>query len=395
MTLTTLIYLLIAAGVILVWLSWIAGPDTVFRMIYYNDTHITDYKLFPGRALHPSPQPASLKEGSVPSSRLREIQFGRSKTNLDELLSSNATVQFIVLKDGIVQYENYFNGYDESSLVQCFSMSKSFLSVLIGCAIDDGYIPSENVPVTNYIPEMEANGWGSVTIKHLLQMRSGSNYRQGGLAEINPFGHHPRFEYTPRLEKEIVKLKVVDPPGASFVYKSGDTAILSLILKRALKTETITDYMQRRVWTPLGMEANGMYTIDHAGDGLEKTWCCLAATARDFAKVGLLYLNGGKWGDTQIVSQAWVERSTREEQVGGRYPYGLTGYGYQWWLGPPETGDFFALGKAGQFLYVNPIDRVVIVRLGKNSGSYGLSDWLALFRLLSKTAAQTSDVDAR
>jgi len=229
--------------------------------------------------------------------------------------------------------------------------------------------------VTDFVPELRANGYEQVTIKHLLQMTSGMAYVEND----NPFGIHPRFYYTSNLERELLKLRLRDEPGTKYSYKSGENALLGLILTRALGTETISDYMQRRLWGPLGMEYDGAYNIDHEGDGLEKTWCCLSATARDYAKFGRLYLNEGNWNGEQIVSQSWVAESTKLDTSEGS----VWNYQYQWWLASPEGGNFLAIGYLGQYVYINPDEDVLIVRLGSSEGKISREDWLEMFAYLA------------
>jgi CubicO group peptidase (beta-lactamase class C family) len=188
-----------------------------------------------------------------------------------------------------------------------------------------------------------------------------------------------------------------------FVYKSGENALLGLILERALKGKTITQYTQERLWTPLGMEYGGLWSLDRE-DGLEKTWCCLSATARDLAKIGVLYREGGQWQGRAIVSKKWVDDSTRsgpysaEQWQRTEYGAGFWNYGYQWWLVNEARGDFIARGKDGQFVYVDAAHGVVVVRLGyglgeRNGKALATTDWLALFRAVADKAA-TLDLDA-
>jgi CubicO group peptidase (beta-lactamase class C family) len=366
-------------------LSIVAGPDTAFRIVYYNDTDIDDYKIFPARTLRASDQPFHFKT-NADTSRVLATYEGMP---LDDFLQTQRTAAFLIIKDDTILSERYFEGYSESTPIQAFSMSKSILSILVGRAVDDGYFTTDQ-SVTDFVSELAVNGFDRVTIEDLLQMASGSNYRQGGLFyDYNPFSLHPRFEYSPRLEKEITtRLEVIDEPGSEFIYKSGDTALLSLILRRVLKTKTITEYMQETMWTPLGMEYDGFYTVDHAGpNGLEKTWCCLAATARDFAKFGRLMLNHGSWDGVQIISSDWVKTSTQPDPADPRdfsdfaaIP-GFQGYQYQWWLAPQDDA-YFGDGKLGQLLYVNPKERIIIVRLGR-VGDEPVS-WLAVFETLMK-----------
>ncbi|MBC7524616.1 MAG: serine hydrolase, partial [Flavobacterium sp.] len=266
-----------------------------------------------------------------------------------------------------------FRGYEKQNIVPSFSMAKSVTSILIGCAIDEGLIKSVDEPITNYIPELTKNGFDKVTIKHVLQMTSGIRFNE---SYINPFGHAAGFYYGLNLRKKIKRLKLKREPGKKFQYTSGNTQLLGLILERSLKGRTITSYLQEKLWTPLEMEYGASWSIDKEENGLEKTFCCLNATARDFAKIGRLYKNKGNWNGKQIISQKWVEESTKLDTTDGSVSY----YQYQWWL-PSNDGDFMAEGILGQFIYVNPSKSIVIVRMGKN---YGRINWSDLFILLSK-----------
>lgn len=364
--------------------SLAAGPDTAFRMAYYNLTDIDDYKLFPARKLIASSAPFRFEQSDDP---LR-VPAPMEGEPLDQILENQRTAAFLIIKDDTILYERYFGGYSASTPVQVFSVAKSLFSILVGRAVDDGYF-SVNQPVTDFVPELAPRGFDRVTIEHLLQMASGSNYRQTGFDELSPFSLHPRFEYSPRLEKEITTtLKIIDEPGTQFIYKSGDTALLSLVLTRALKDKTITEYMQEAIWTPLGMEFDGYYTLDHAGaDALEKTWCCLALTARDLAKFGRLMLEDGNWNGTQIISSAWVKKSIQVDSNDprdfgefGSIP-GFRGYQYQWWLASQDEA-YYGNGHLEQFLYVNPAKRIIIVRLGRVGDEP--QDWLGLFNDLSQ-----------
>ncbi len=377
-----------AAGVILLALvAWIvvAGPVTVFRIVRYGDTNIDDFSHYPGRELHPSDNPFHFSHAetlAVPHSTL--LDYG-SEGDLGRILEANDTIAFLVVQDDEILYERYFQGHTPASRSQIFSMSKSFTSALIGMAIEDGYIRSADQPITDFVPELAPAGFADVTIHHLLTMTSGSSYAEND----NPFGEHVILNYTPRLEARILEFEMDGEPGARFRYKSGDNALLALALDRALGEETITEYTQRRLWTPLGMEDPGVWTIDHEDDGLEKTWCCLAASARDLAKFGRLYLNQGSWNDRQLLSPDWVEQSTRGQIPEDTWPaefeaIGWWNYGYQWWLASRDAGNYFALGKDGQILYLNPSEELIILRLGWSPGDLRTSQWLALFQTIEE-----------
>jgi CubicO group peptidase (beta-lactamase class C family) len=252
-------------------------------------------------------------------------------------------------------------------------MAKSVTSILIGCAIDEGLIKSVDEPITNFIPELTKNGFDKVTIKHLLQMTSGIKFNE---SYINPFGDAASFYYGLNLRRSIEKMKLKSEPGKKFEYVSGNTQLLGLVLERSLNGKTITTYLQEKIWTPLEMEYDASWSIDRKKDGLEKTFCCLNARARDYAKIGRLYKNKGNWNGKQIVSQKWVEESTKLDLTEGSVKF----YQYQWWL-PTPNEDFMAEGILGQFVYVNPAKDLIIVRLGKSEGK---ANWWTIFKSLAK-----------
>lgn len=291
----------------------------------------------------------------------------------EEYLEDNKTVAFLIIQHDTIQYENYFRDYERESIVASFSMAKSVTSILIGCAIEDGLIQSVEEPVTNYIPELKENGFEEVKIKHLLQMTSGLNFKE---SYVNPFGDAASFYYGKKLKKQVSKMKLETKPGTRFQYVSGSTQILGLILDRALKDKNITQYLQEKVWTPIGMEYGGSWSLDQEEDGLEKTFCCLNARAIDFAKIGRLYLNDGQWGNQQIVSSSWVEESTKADTTEGSVDY----YQYQWWL-PTPGKDFMAIGILGQYVYVHPEKDLIIVRLGEDEGD---ANWWSIFTSMAE-----------
>lgn len=341
------------------------------RFVVYNFANITDHKIFKERELNGSTTPFQFEiaeNGQSPKNITREGE----KISFEEFLDQSNTVAFLIIKNDTIQYENYFDGYEQESIIASFSMAKSVTSILIGCAIDEGLIKSVDESITNYIPELKENGLEKVTIKHLLQMTSGIDFNE---SYYNPFGDAASFYYGRNLRKNISKMKPKIEPGNMFNYISGNTQLLGLVLERALKSKTITEYLQEKIWTPLEMEYDASWSIDRKKDGLEKTFCCLNARARDFAKIGRLYLNKGKWNGTQIVSESWVEESTKIDRSEGSADY----YQYQWWI-PTANGDFMAEGILGQFIYVNPVKDMVIVRLGKNEGK---TDWWGLLPKLA------------
>lgn len=354
-----------------VFITIVLSSCQLGRFVFYNFADIKDYKVFPKRDLKASSTPFTFFTATKPNFPTSLLNENKEKVDFEKMLEGSKTVAFLIIKNDSIQFEKYYKGYDDASIVPSFSMSKSITSALIGCAIDDSLIKSVDEPITNYIPEMKKNGFDKVTIKHVLQMTSGLKFNEG---YFNPFGHVAAFYYGRHLEKQCTKLKLKKEPGTEFEYKSGNTQLLGLILARALKTKTVTQYLQEKIWTPLNMEYDASWSIDKKKNGLEKTFCCINARARDFAKFGRLYLNKGNWDGKQLISKDWVANSTKIDTTAGSAAY----YQYQWWI-PSRKGDFMAIGILGQYVYVNPAKNLIIVRLGKKEG--GVNWWSTMTKI--------------
>lgn len=295
------------------------------------------------------------------------ITFKGKLVDFDQFMEDNKTVAFLIIRSDTILFERYYAKYDSASIIASFSMAKSYTSALIGCAIADGLIQNVNEPITHYIPEMSKNGFDKVTISHLLQMTSGINFNE---SYYNPFGHAAAFYYGKNLNKKTIKLKLKRQPGTQFEYTSGSSQLLGLLLARALKKETITSYFERKLWNPMGMEFNASWSLDQQ-NGMEKTFCCINARARDFAKFGRLYLNDGNWNGVQLVPKQWISESTHGDTLNGADLY----YKYQWWLEPNNVNQFCAEGHLGQYIFVDKGKQAIIVRLGSG---YGLPNWTRL-----------------
>lgn len=346
---------------------------TVGRFIVYNFADINDHKIFPTRTIE-KPDNSFYFHETAEEKSIKELEIYGKSYDLDQYLEKNKTVAFLIIKNDTILYENYFKGYDKSSIVPSFSMAKSVTSILMGCAIDDGYIQSVDEPVTNYLPQLKKNGLDKVTIKHVLQMTSGIRFNE---SYINPFGHAATYYYGRNLRKQVDKMKLEKNPGKSYKYTSGNTQLLGAVLEAALRDKTISQYLEEKLWKPLQMEYDASWSLDKEDNGMEKTFCCLNARARDFAKIGRLYLHKGNWNGKQIVPEKWVEESTKVEESDGSAWF----YQYQWWL-VSRDGDYMAQGILGQYVYINPEKNMIIVRLGKDHGD---ANWRAVFQSLAKS----------
>lgn len=331
----------------------------VSRFVYYNFADITDHKIFPKReiSIDPTNLPFQYPVSDNP------VEFGYMKFEdqqmpFDEYLEENETVAFLIIKNDTIIYEKYFNDYEESSIVASFSVAKSITSILIGCAIEDGLIKSEFDHIDKYLPELKIDGIHNLSIYDLLQMRSGLKYEE---SYWNPFGDAANFYYGTDIKKYVNELEFIHEPGTKFHYSSGDAQILGLLLEKVLNGKSISKYLEEKLWIPLGMEYPASWSLDKK-EGVEKTFCCLNARARDFAKIGSLYLKEGNWQGKQILPRSWVKKAAVIDTNTTSQWY----YSYQWW----HTGneDYFAQGILGQYIYINPKENTVIVGLGKENG---------------------------
>jgi CubicO group peptidase (beta-lactamase class C family) len=383
---------IVALATMAIFSRWfmVAGPqggfDAVLRFVQHGSTTIEDFKHYPARRLTPSASPFRFTEradGRLVPEAVEIAAAGQRR--LDEVLSTSETIAFLIVRDDTILFERYYGGHAAESLSQYFSVSKSVTAALVGAAIDDGIIRATEQKVVDFVPEFVGRGFDRLTIRHLLTMTSGIDYQE----DDNPFGLHVPFNYTSDTERMMLAFQMKTEPGIQFRYKSGDVGLLSLVLSRALAPKTITAYAQERLWTPLGMENEGVWSLDR-DNGLEKAWCCLAGTARDLAKIGRLYLAQGEWNGARILSPSWIERSVHDGGVDEiLWPAdfaaaGFWNYGYLWWLLARDERDYLAQGKDGQFLYVNPMRRTIIVRLGRDMGELRTSQWVSLFRFLAR-----------
>ncbi len=287
---------------------------------------------------------------------------GESRTP-EQFLDRTYTDAMLVMKDGRIVYENYRNNSDERTRFIGWSMTKSLISILIGIALDEGKLTSLDVPIETYLPELKGGGYEGVTIRQILQMRSGVDYEERydfqnpGIAASNHI--NALVKNVSRFADPARTIERAQPPGEAFAYKTLDTAVLGWLLERATGA-TVSAYMAKHLWEPLGAERDGYFIMDgRPGVGREFTGAGFNATLRDFARVGLMMLNNGSANGRQIVPAEWVALSTRPTINSSRGE--RDGYGMQWWM----FGDtaYSAVGLQGQYIYVDPKTRTVVVKL--------------------------------
>lgn len=302
---------------------------------------------------------------------------GGSERNLLELLEETDTSALIVLKNGTVRYEQYWLTGGRRVPWLSMSVAKSFVSALVGIAVAEGHIGSILDPIDAYATSLRGSGYEGVAIKNVLQMSSGCRWNEDygdPTSEIRRFAFAASSKGS--MDEFLSTMVRQDEPGTICRYNSADTQALGLMLANATG-KSITEYMQEKLCDPLGFESNGYWLID--GAGRERVYSGLNLTARDFAKFGELYRNGGNWAGNQIIPEYWIAESVTinaPHLAAGRPIVGdhtlPLGYGYQWWILGGETGAFCALGVYNQLIYVDPARGVVIVKLSANP-AYGTS----------------------
>ncbi|WP_071288090.1 serine hydrolase domain-containing protein [Mycolicibacterium llatzerense] len=348
-------------------------------------------KMSPSSAPYdwPATDPIELPESYVLNGERRSAQ---------DFLTQTDTAALLVLHDGAIAYEWY--GLTGGPHVPWISMSvaKSVISALVGIAVEDGHISSIDRPIGDYIRVTPGSAYDDVSIKDVLQMSSGARWNEDyNDAESDIFRLAAAMSEGGTLEEFVATMVRDNEPGNICRYNSGDTQALGALLVSATG-RSITDYMQEKLVEPLGISSPTYWLVDSAG--MEVAFAGLVMTARDYAKFGELYRNGGRWRGQQVVPASWVEASLTADaehlQPGrpiiGSHPLNL-GYGYQWWLPAGDSGEFSAIGVYNQFVYVDPIKKIVIVKLSANR-MYGTSDDESTNRELETVAFLRALIDA-
>ncbi len=338
----------------------VTGNGYVFKALLYNFADIDDNKIFEERILAKStnPQPWAI------SQHYNKVPL---PDTLDRTLKELETVAFLVIKKDSILFENYADQYDPKTISNSFSMAKSVISMLVGVAIGEGKIKSVDQHVGDFLPEFTSNGKEKLTIRHLLTMSSGLDWVEGYSSPLSPT---TQAYYGSDLKGQILSLGMKETPGKIYRYQSCDTQILAFVLEKATGKK-VADYADEKIWNPIGAETDAEWSTDKK-DGDEKAYCCFFSNARDFARLGKLYLNKGAWNGQQIIPADYVEASLKpssyliDEDTNTPVDF----YGYQWWLLPNYKGHniFYARGILGQYVIMIPDKNIILVRLGKKRG---------------------------
>ena len=346
-----IIYLIafLAAVVVLFYLLGYAYIFNGISKTYLRgktSANIDDGKLFTSNIIHTTKPVLWNEHSDYNKKKLPKIIA-------DDLTYSN-TASFLVIKDGKLLHEQYWNGYNELSKTNSFSMAKAVTVMLFGKALEEGKITNIDAPFSEFYDEFKNKPFGKdVTLKHLAQMESGLNWDEN---YKNPFLPNARAYYGTSLMKATFPRPFKEKPGERFEYQSGSTQLLGFAVKKAVN-QSLSSYLSEKFWIPLGMEQNATWSIDQSG--MEKTYCCIHSNARDFAKLGQLFLDDGKVGDEQILNLDFIEQMrTPTKKSDEIYGMGL------WINNDNPIKHYYFLGLQGQYIIMIPEHKMVIVRTG-------------------------------
>jgi CubicO group peptidase (beta-lactamase class C family) len=341
----------------------IGDRSTYFQIPFLVGSYSHLDQVFEGRVIRRAPAPSSLAR--VSSEPPLRYEFGGETRTLDDYLAGNPATGLLVARGDTILIERYQYGRNDRHRFTSWSMAKTVTSMLVGIAIAEGHIRSVDDPASAYVPALRGTEYGRTSLRHLLQMSSGvlfveqytglddvsrlvtDTFRQvgaGGVDAVIPFNERVRQS------------------GAMFSYASVETQVLGLVLRSAVG-RPVADYMQEKIWAPIGAEADATWLIDRSGQ--EATYCCINAVLRDYARLGLLLAHDGNWRGRQIIPVAWIEDATRvaphQAHLRPSIATAFFGYGYQVWIFPGERRMFAFLGVRGQAIFVDPASRLVMV----------------------------------
>lgn len=351
-----LLFGLVLAIVLSVALLYVTGHAYILTAVQrtylagHSTANIDDHVMFDTRSIEPATTQPWPEHPNAVGAALPE--------KLVRFLTANKAAAFVVIIDGQLYAERYFPPYNATSKTNSFSMAKTVLTLLLGAAIDDGIVPGLDAPLVEWLPEFADDPLAAdATLGMLSKMTSGYDWDEH---YYSPFSPTVALLYSHDVGKFILKRSFSDVPDSRFYYSSASTQLLAIALARALERVepglTLSAYLSRKFWQPMGMNDTGLWHLD--GTGMELAYCCLNTNARNFARFGQLFLQSGQWHDRQLVDAAFIDAMHEP----GPTPF----YGYSTWIDQSEPNPHYAMrGHLGQYVIVVPSRRAVIVRLGQ------------------------------
>ena len=331
--------------------------------------------------------PSAVIPATAPQPWPQSVRYSKLKLNAEEekQLTDLHSVGFAVFQHDSLIFEQYWNGWDADSVANSFSVAKSYISVLTGIAMGEGKIQSVFQPVSAFLPEFKDECHSKITLYNLLTMSTGLDWSESG---ANPFSDNAKGYYGTNVRELSLTQPCRDVPGKEFDYISGSTQIMAEVLEAAYGKQ-LDELVLEKVWGPLGCEHDAYWGKD-TEEGDFKAFCCLYATARDFGRIGQLYLDSGMWNGKQIVPREyWQASITPANLMDHGEPNAR--YGYYWWLAQVDGQPvWYCRGFHGEYVVVLPNEDLVFVRTGMKREEVNITGhptdvfkWIAIARSLA------------
>jgi CubicO group peptidase (beta-lactamase class C family) len=275
--------------------------------------------------------------------------------DVDAYMKDQRTAGLIIIHDGKVRLEKYGLGFSRDGRWTSFSVAKSLTSTLVGAAIKDGYIKSIDHKVSTYIPDLKGSAYDDVSIQQLLTMTSGVKWNEDygdKNSDVARFNSHKAEDGMDVTVSYMRKLPREAPAGTKWVYKTGETNLIGVLVSQATK-KSLSQYLSEKIWAPFGMEQDASWLLGPTGH--EISGCCIQASTRDFARFGLFMLGGGVAGGKAVLPDGWIQAATTKQADIGEVE---NGYGYQWWT--VSDGSYAAQGIFGQGIFIDPKRKLII-----------------------------------
>jgi len=351
----SLFAIIIAVNLVIIF----TGRFYLYKGLWYTYFHgksgpsATEYQIFDNRKVETSnPQP-------LPKSKL--YNSARLDAETENTLKEFQAHAFAIIRNDSLIHEQYWDGFSDTSHTNSFSMAKTYCGILLGCALKDGYIKSLDEPVGKYIPEFSEGDKSKITLRNLTTMTSGIDFDE---SYASPFAYPAEGYYSGDLYKASCAQGMCEEPGTTFNYLSGNTALQGICISKAVG-KPLSQYLSERLWKDIECMQPAWWSLDKA-NGQEKGFCCLNSNVTDFARIGMLFLNYGKWKGKQVLDSEFVAQSISPFNCKESDGTPNKTYGYNWWL-TEHKGEkiFYARGILGQYVICVPSRKMVIAKLSR------------------------------
>lgn len=338
------------------------------RSIVYNIPKIKTNRIFPQAIVQPDSVVYQFNENidSTFGSKFKIANLYNlfDQTGFETALENEKTRAFMILHRDTIIYEKYFKGYDQEDYLTSFSLAKSLISSLIGIALGEGKIKSIQDPFCEYFPEIECEQFGSITIEHLLQHTSGIDFKS-----------LPKLYYGKNLAENVMPQGMNYPEGTQFKYDNANSQILGMLIEKVYQ-KPVYQVWEEKVWSKIGTEYPIHWAMDDKKHQQAKTFCCVDAVARDFARLGRVWMNDGFYNGEEIIPKSWLDSIKVATIKDGA----TINYKYHFWKAPIQYNCFLAAGMYGQIVFMCPEKDLMFVRLGeKNKMQMDDKFWIPVF----------------